>query len=200
MQKQKKKRMLTISIFILEVTITTLLAYLIRIGLHHKRNFLEVSADKGDVYLGEIETSDGFYDNEEKLLSIGDECNFSPRGFEVIKSRFSGSFKDLNGFMTLAYFYKYQCESTVLNFSYNCKITNGKCKLIIIDSSKEKIVTSIDLNGEGNKDVEINKTGNYYVRLVGEEASGDIEVNASGPNIVYHFTVHQDKVGLYDYN
>ena len=72
--------------------------------------------------------------------------------------------------------------------------------MIIIDSSKEKIVTSIDLNGEGNKDVEINKTGNYYVRLVGEEASGDIEVNASGPNIVYHFTVHQDKVGLYDYN
>ena len=46
----------------------------------------------------------------------------------------------------------------------------------------------------------INKTGNYYVRVVGEEASGDIEVNASGPYIVYHFTVHKDKIGLYDYD
>ena len=200
MQEEKKKRILTISIFILAVTIITLLSYLIRMGLHHERNFLEVSADKGDVYLGEIETSNGFYDNEEKLLSIGDECNFSPYGFEIKKSRFSGSFKDLNGFMTLAYFYKYQCESTVLNFSYNCKITDGRCKLIIIDSSKEKIVASVDLNGEGNIDVKINKTGNYYVRVVGEEATGDIEVNASGPNIVYNFIVHKDKIGLYDYD
>lgn len=162
MQKQKKKRIFIISIFILAVTITTLLVYLSRIGLFHKINLLEISADKGDVYIGKIKTSDGF--------------------------------------MTLAYFYKYQCESSILNFSYNCEITNGKCKLIIIDPSKEKIVASIDLNGEGNKDVEINKTGNYYVRLVREETSGDIELNAFGPNIVYNFTIHKDKIGLYDYN
>lgn len=200
MNKRKKQWIIFISVVILLTIIISSLVYLLEKQPKEKINVLEFSEDNGDLNYGKTEVEDGFYDNDEKLLSIGDECNYSPRGFEIQKSRIYESFEDLNGFMTLAYFFKYQGKSSVLNFSYNCQITKGKCKLIIIDPSKEKIISSIDLNGEGNQDVEINKEGNYYVRLVGEDASGDVEVNASGPNIVYNFSVHEAKSGLYDYN
>ena len=128
MNKRKKQWIIFISVVILLTIIISSLVYLLEKQPKEKINVLEFSEDNGDLNYGKTEVEDGFYDNDEKLLSIGDECNYSPRGFEIQKSRIYESFEDLNGFMTLAYFFKYQGKSSVLNFSYNWQITKGKCK------------------------------------------------------------------------
>lgn len=146
-----------------------------------------------------LKNKDEFYNDEKELLSIEDEYTISGQDFSVIRSRMGLSFNKFSGYRTEAYFYKYQGESTTLNFSYKCKLNKGKCKLIIISPTRDEIISSIELNEEGSTDVEINEEGTYYVRLVGEEASGDIEFNAFGPNIIYEFTHNKYNTGLYDY-
>lgn len=142
------------------------------------------------------------YDDEEILLSQDDDSLITVEDLARSKSRVNASFKYFRGYKTEAYFYRFRETTDKITFYYTGNIKKGRCKFIIISPSRE-IVSSVELNGEGAVDVPITEDGNYYVRLIGDDASGEIELDAKGADIVYKFTNGQFKgkngAGLYDY-
>ncbi|MGG7177459.1 hypothetical protein ACQPU1_07710 [Clostridium paraputrificum] len=142
------------------------------------------------------------YDNEEMLLSKDDDYLFTVKEYSPFRSSFGMSFKYFRGYKTMAYFYRYRQTTDNITFRYKGALEKGRCKVIIISPSLE-IVSSIDLNGEGAIDVPITEDGNYYVRLIGDDASGEVELDAKGNDLVYKFAPESFEkaidTGLYDY-
>lgn len=142
------------------------------------------------------------YDDQDILLSKDDDSYTTMEQSSVIGNHYYESFNYFRGYKTKSFFYRYNENCNNITFTYKSSIVKGRCKLIIISPSL-KIVSTIELNGKGVCDVPIDEDGNYYVRVVGDDAEGEIEFNAEGANIIYNF-IHEgfddvDKTGLYDY-
>jgi len=142
------------------------------------------------------------YQDENMLLSKNDDYLFTVKESSPIRSKTHMSFKFFRGYKTQAYFYRAKKSTDMITFNYKGTLKKGRCKIIIISPSLE-IISSIDLNKEGSINVPITEDGNYYVRLIGDDASGEIEFDAKGDDIAYTFTPDSfDKIintGLYDY-
>ena len=141
-----------------------------------------------------------FYDDEDILL--GEEDIWEAQGYLLspMKSRADIEMDGYRGYQTIAYFYRYaqNLDTHRISFTYESKLKSGRCKLLIISPSKE-IIKTIPCEASGDVNIDIDYDGEYYVRLVGEDAAGEVELNATGLSVIYKFTNHEVKTGLYQY-
>lgn len=66
-----------------------------------------------------------------------------------------------------------------INIEYKADIKKGKAKIIIKNDSKTRIIASFDIEGpeSGGRDLTLTD-GEYYLSIIGEDFSGEIEITA----------------------
>lgn len=122
------------------------------------------------------------FDSNNYLAHGEDKVNF--KNFKNEKRSKYGmkfDFDLFNGKWSLMKFDSVKGDKITINDTTNIK--SGKFYIVVLDS-ENKIISKHEPNGKSNVEFSIPKTGQYFVRIVGKNASGNFDIKYSSSNYI----------------
>lgn len=119
-------------------------------------------------------SQDSIYDQDNKLIAVGDSFYFTDRLGSVDENQMELTFKRFYGVQTI---WIIESKQDTLTFAIEPNIKSGEFKVILI-TPDQQIVNLTEISIDGKVEVET-ELGEYRLKIVGRNAHGTISMSYS---------------------